>query len=140
TVRKRLENELAESQARLGDALTHMADGLVMFDPDGRLVLCNARYRAMFPKTADMRVPGADYRDILRASAERGEGTTPPDAVEDWIAGIMAAQKLVSHRQVQLADGRWLQVNELRTRDGGIVSVGSDITQIKLHQEKLVDS
>ncbi|TIX97729.1 MAG: PAS domain-containing sensor histidine kinase, partial [Mesorhizobium sp.] len=40
----------------------------------------------------------------------------------------------------QLADGRWLQVNELRTRDGGTVSVGSDITQIKLHQEKLVDS
>ena len=40
----------------------------------------------------------------------------------------------------QLADGRWLQVNELRTRDGGTVSVGSDITQIKQHQEKLVDS
>lgn len=39
-----------------------------------------------------------------------------------------------------MADGRWLQVNELKTRDGGIVSVGSDITQIKLHQEKLVDS
>jgi two-component system cell cycle sensor histidine kinase PleC len=40
----------------------------------------------------------------------------------------------------QLADGRWLQVNELRTRDGGTVSVGSDITLIKQHQEKLVDS
>ncbi len=40
----------------------------------------------------------------------------------------------------QLADGRWLQVNELRTRDGGTVSVGTDITQLKLHQEKLVDS
>ena len=40
----------------------------------------------------------------------------------------------------QLADGRWLQVNELKTRDGGTVSVGSDITQIKQHQEKLVDS
>ena len=40
----------------------------------------------------------------------------------------------------QLADGRWLQVNELRTRDGGTVSVGTDITQLKQHQEKLVDS
>ena len=39
-----------------------------------------------------------------------------------------------------LADGRWLQVNELTTRDGGIVSVGSDITLLKQHQEKLVDS
>ena len=40
----------------------------------------------------------------------------------------------------QLKDGRWVQVNELRTRDGGIVSVGADITQIKQHQEKLVES
>jgi signal transduction histidine kinase/CheY-like chemotaxis protein len=40
----------------------------------------------------------------------------------------------------QLADGRWLQVNELKTRDGGTVSIGTDITQLKQHQEKLVDS
>jgi two-component system, cell cycle sensor histidine kinase PleC len=40
----------------------------------------------------------------------------------------------------QLGDGRWLQVNELRTRDGGTVSVGTDITPIKQNQEKLVDS
>jgi len=73
TERKRLETELAESQARLGDALTHMADGLVMFDPAGKLILCNAQYRALFPKTADIRVPGTDYRDILRASVARGE-------------------------------------------------------------------
>ncbi|MEP4421197.1 MAG: HAMP domain-containing sensor histidine kinase, partial [Nitratireductor sp.] len=40
----------------------------------------------------------------------------------------------------QLADGRWLQVNQLPTKDGGTVSVGADITQLKLHQEKLVES
>ena len=37
----------------------------------------------------------------------------------------------------QLADGRWLQINERRTQDGGFVSVGTDITQIKRHQERL---
>ncbi len=40
----------------------------------------------------------------------------------------------------QLADGRWLHVNEIKTRDCGTVSVGSDITLIKQHQDKLVDS
>ena len=35
----------------------------------------------------------------------------------------------------QLADGRWLQVNELKTRDGGCVSIGTDITLIKQHQD-----
>ncbi|WP_051407717.1 diguanylate cyclase [Mesorhizobium sp. LNHC229A00] len=115
-----------------------MADGLVMFDPDGRLVLCNAQYRAMFPKTADMRVPGADYRDILRASAQRGEAITPPDEVEGWIAGIMASQKLVSQRQVRLADGRWLDVRTRPTGDGGSLSVFSDITEAKQVETELL--
>ena len=60
-------------------------------------------------------------------------------ASERRLANTNGPQGGVSFER-QLADGRWLQVNELRTRDGGIVSVGSDITQIKLHQEKLVDS
>jgi two-component system, cell cycle sensor histidine kinase PleC len=42
--------------------------------------------------------------------------------------------------EVQLADGRWLQINERRTRDGGLVSVGTDITQLKRQQERLADS
>jgi two-component system cell cycle sensor histidine kinase PleC len=41
---------------------------------------------------------------------------------------------------VQLADGRWLQVNERRTKDGGYVSVGTDITALKQHEEQLIDS
>ncbi|TJV43771.1 MAG: diguanylate cyclase [Mesorhizobium sp.] len=140
TARKQLENELAASQARLGDALTHMADGLVMFDPDGRLLLCNARYRSMFPKTADIRVPGADYRDILRASAARGEAITPPDAVEEWVAAIMASQKLDSHRQIRLADGRWLDVRTRPTGDGGSLSVFSDITEAKQVEAALLSA
>jgi two-component system cell cycle sensor histidine kinase PleC len=39
----------------------------------------------------------------------------------------------------QLADGRWLQGNGLKTRDGSTVSLGTDITLIKQHQERLVD-
>ena len=42
--------------------------------------------------------------------------------------------------EAQLADGRWLQVNERRTGDGGYVSVGTDITTLKRHEEKLLDS
>jgi two-component system cell cycle sensor histidine kinase PleC len=42
--------------------------------------------------------------------------------------------------EAQLADGRWLQINERRTKDGGYVSVGTDITALKRHEEKLLDS
>ena len=42
--------------------------------------------------------------------------------------------------EAQLDDGRWLHISERRTKDGGYVSVGTDITTIKLHEEKLMES
>ncbi len=42
--------------------------------------------------------------------------------------------------EAQLEDGRWLQINERRTKDGGFVSVGTDITELKRHEEKLLES
>ena len=42
--------------------------------------------------------------------------------------------------EVQLADGRWLQINERRTKDGGFVSVGTDISALKKQEEKLLKS
>ena len=42
--------------------------------------------------------------------------------------------------EARLADGRWLQVNERRTRDGGYVSVGADITALKEHEQQLINS
>ena len=42
--------------------------------------------------------------------------------------------------EARLADGRWLQVNERRTRDGGFVSVGTDITALKEHEGQLIKS
>ena len=42
--------------------------------------------------------------------------------------------------EAQLDDGRWLHISERRTKDGGYVSVGTDITNIKPHEEKLMES
>ena len=42
--------------------------------------------------------------------------------------------------EARLADGRWLQINERRTRDGGHVSVGADITALKEHEQQLINS
>ncbi len=41
--------------------------------------------------------------------------------------------------EARLDDGRWLHISERRTKDGGYVSVGTDITTLKLHEEKLLE-
>ena len=42
--------------------------------------------------------------------------------------------------EAQLDDGHWLQISERRTKDGGYVSVGTDITPLKQHEKQLMDS
>jgi two-component system, cell cycle sensor histidine kinase PleC len=42
--------------------------------------------------------------------------------------------------EAQLEDSRWLHISERRTKDGGYVSVGTDITTVKRHEEKLMQS
>jgi two-component system cell cycle sensor histidine kinase PleC len=42
--------------------------------------------------------------------------------------------------EAQLEDGRWLQISERRTNDGGFVSVGTNITELKRHEERLLES
>lgn len=137
TARKELELELAQSRARLDGALSNMADGLVMFDAAGKLVFCNEQYVALFPKTADVRVPGTDRREILRMSAARGEYAVPPQDVEGWVENIIATERMNGDREITLADGRWLDVKTRQTETGESLSVFSDITAAKRAEEAL---
>jgi two-component system cell cycle sensor histidine kinase PleC len=41
--------------------------------------------------------------------------------------------------EAQLTDSRWMHISERRTKDGGYVSVGTDITKIKQHEQRLVE-
>lgn len=116
---------------RLRTAIESINESFVLWDAAQRLVMCNSKYQ---------QDNGLSDRDIIPGATR--------DALEAKMLAFASQRRLANANgpsagasfERQLADGRWLQVNELRTRDGGTVSVGSDITQIKQHQEKLVDS
>jgi two-component system cell cycle sensor histidine kinase PleC len=116
---------------RLRTAIENINESFVLWDAADRLIMCNSKFQKDNGLSDRDVVPGAT-RDFL-------EERMLAFASERRLANANGPQGGVSFER-QLSDGRWLQVNELTTRDGGIVSVGSDITQIKLHQEKLVDS
>jgi two-component system cell cycle sensor histidine kinase PleC len=116
---------------RLRTAIENINESFVLWDASKRLVMCNSKYQ---------QDNGLADRDVIPGAsrAELEERMLAP-ASERRLANANGPRSGATYER-QLADGRWLQVNELRTRDGGTVSVGSDITQIKQHQEKLVDS
>ena len=72
-------SETSPRHTQLMDAIDALSDGLVIFDSDERLVLCNSQYKELQPLIADVLVPGADFQEINRIFAPHGLGH-PPDA------------------------------------------------------------
>ena len=138
TQQRATDRELRDNRNQLAFVLAEMADGLALFDEEGKLVLCNEQYHAMFPLTRDVRVPGASLASILRAAAERGEqGHMPPERLESWIFEITSGLRTGGDEEVQLFDGRWLQVRTTTKPGSGAISVVSDITAIKKAEREL---
>ena len=132
TADKQLQHELIHSRDTLSYALEEMSDGLAMFDADGRLVFCNKQYQDAFPLTGRLRVPGAHMRDILRAvTAAEEQITAPKERSEGWIEEIVANLHRESEEEVNLFDGRWLQVRTRPTENGATMVVVSDVTRFK---------
>ena len=128
-----------KSRSRLMHALDVMADGFALYDADDRLILYNRKYVDYSPLVSDIIVPGVPKEEILRNSVARGALVLNGMDPEDYIAW-----RLHRHRnpgeplEVQLADGRWLLINEKRTQDGGVVGTRSDITEMKQREMEML--
>ena len=97
-------------------------------------MLCNLKYQSLRDQAGEFGRPGA-RRDPL------APGEAPVIAREALgAAGDCAFPGRSRTYEARLADGRWLQVNERRTRDGGYVSVGADITALKEHEQQVISS
>jgi two-component system cell cycle sensor histidine kinase PleC len=117
---------------RLRDAVEAISEAFVLWDADNRLVLCNSKFRKFHDLSADAVRPGATYAEIIAAGR--------PPRVTSHVTRECTDGAGARTLEVQLSDGRWLQINERRTKDGGYVSVGTDISALKRHEEKLVES
>jgi two-component system, cell cycle sensor histidine kinase PleC len=60
--------------------------------------------------------------------------------IENQIGTASARENGARSFEAQLGDGRWLHINERRTKDGGFVSVGTNITVHKEHEARLMES
>ena len=120
------------ARRRLGDAIEALDEGFAIFDDDDRLVLCNRTYLSLWPSIANRIVPGARFDEIVGAITETGATLGALVAPDRWVSERVAQHRIAAGGQViSLADGRWIQLNEQRTSDGGIVGVYTDITDIK---------
>ena len=122
----------AIADLRLRDAIETIGEAFVLWDADNRLVMCNSKFQ--------------DLHDLPPEIVHRG---TPYEILKPYLAHFIsqARREQISDDEGEaksyemlLPEGRWLQVNERRTKDGGYVSVGTDITALKTEEQRFQES
>ena len=132
TEQKRLAEASRTADLRLRDAIEAISEAFVLWDANNRLVMCNSKYQQLYGLSDDLVRPGARYEEIVRS----GRRPIVADTLPSNQPGGIGARSV----QAGIEDGRWLQINERRTKDGGFVSVGTDITALKEHQSQLLEN
>ena len=127
-----LKQKTRDADIRLRDAIENVSEAFVLWDAGKRLVLCNSKYQQLYNLPDSAIVSGTAYDEIQSVSRK--------PRIKTQITSEVRQDRDAQTFEAQIEDGRWLQINEKRTRDGGFVSLGTDITQIKRNEEKLVDS
>ncbi len=135
--RERLAAETERQRRMIATAIETISEGFVLYDPQDRLVLCNSKFRELYPKIDDLMVPGTPFPTILRAIVDRGmvdlEGRTP----EEWIAERLAHHANPEGSPEYRYNQIWARISERRTPDGSTVGVFTDITELKQRQAEL---
>lgn len=129
---RRMAERTATADARLRDAVEAISEAFVLWDANNRLVLCNAKYQQLHKLPPELAVAGVCHDEIMRSSAQ-------PSIDQEPMRSLRGHDGSSSY-EARLSDGRWLQINGRRTKDGGSVSVGTDITKLKQQEERLTQS
>jgi signal transduction histidine kinase/CheY-like chemotaxis protein len=130
--------EIREARARLTDAIETISEGFSLYDADDKLIVCNSHYRELFSSYADVMVPGTPFEAILRAATERGLILDAEEDRDAWIKERAARHREGGQTHVQRrSDGRWIQVSERKTANGGVVAIYADITEMKQREAEL---
>jgi PAS domain S-box-containing protein len=138
TALKRHEEELARASQRLADAIEAIPGAFVLYDADDRLVLWNNKYAEFHGENVDILKAGRSAEEIIRMQAERGVYPDAVGRIDEFVADVVDWHRRAAEaREIQLADGRWLLLQQRRTGDGGRVGLRFDITESKLRDQQL---
>ena len=144
TDRKRAEEELrsaneasAAAQTRLLDAIESLPAAFVLYDSDDRLLLCNGRFRDLFGYSKEEAIAGVSHGELFKLDVERGNVAADIDEHDYFKQRVTLRREREGVSEVQFMNGRWLQMHERTTSEGGLVSVQVDITDRRRAEEEL---
>lgn len=122
----------------LEGAIAALSEGFSLWDSNDRLVACNASYAALCPEAADRLVAGIHYVDYIRAVMAHGQIDDGGDVEATLRARLYRRRHGPPEGYIEhLGDGRWVRVTNGAVEGGGVVTVFTDITELKAREIEL---
>ncbi len=138
TERKRAIEALATKEAQLRLAMENMPGAMFVVDENLDLVLVNDRYKEFYGHPDGLLAEGNSMTDVLRFEMEQGilvgDGT-PEEIMEQRIASFRAQEP--SEFEDVTPDGQTMHILRKPAPGNHMVSVVTDITELKKAEEKL---
>ena len=130
------EAQLRAQNLRFDAALNNMSHGLLMFDANGRMAICNQRYLELYGLSADIVKPGLSVGDLLQARS--ATGTFFGDA-DKYVASLNAkiASGETYDRMVELPDGRTISIVSRPMAGGGWVVTHEDVSERRRAEKQI---
>jgi signal transduction histidine kinase/AmiR/NasT family two-component response regulator len=116
---------------RLRAATNAMPSALALFDVDDRLVSWNTVFEMVMGPKADQVREGMPLAVLSGAMPAAAEHLHP-----ELSARVPRERR---HAEI-MAGGRWIRVDHIPTEDGGLLSLGNDITEMRLAQDALAEA
>ncbi|WP_292101302.1 ATP-binding protein [Brevundimonas sp.] len=126
---------------RFREALDAMPDGMAFYDAEDRLVLWNHRYAEVNPELSSTLKAGMTFREIIQIGLEEDLYADARGRQAEWVQERLDSRRaLTTTMEQRIAGDRWLRVSDRRTAAGGIVTVCTDITDLKNDARALAEA
>jgi diguanylate cyclase (GGDEF)-like protein len=128
------QQRLILEKLRLDKAVNNMTQGLLMFDADEHLVICNQRYIDIYGLSTDVVKPGCSFRELIAHRKACGSLLGDESAYADLILRDIGRKKI---KIVETPAGRSIQIVDEQLADGGWLSTHEDITERRRTEQQI---
>ncbi|WP_316233535.1 EAL domain-containing protein [Bradyrhizobium sp. SZCCHNPS2010] len=120
------QQRLTLEKLRLDKAVNNMTQGLLMFDANERLVICNQRYIDMYGLSRDIVKPGCSFRELIAHRKAAGSLAGDETAYATAVLRDIGRKKI---KVIETPDARSIQIVDEQLAGGGWLSTHEDITE-----------
>lgn len=134
---------IRKAELRLSDAIESLNDGFLLWDRDDRLVMANEAYYRFHEDIADKVKIGMTFEELMTLvyDGRVANGEQGPEHQAEWYAERLARhQNTTGSFEQTHHDGTVLRITERPTREGGIVTILAEITDLKQAETRLWDA